>query len=80
MKPEDVKPKFLWRSFGVQGYEPVEAIPAHEVGAIIKAFDKDTTKYYEVTRMHPVGHPKRIEGLKKLGAWLAKAEELEAMK
>jgi hypothetical protein len=45
-----------------------------------KAFDKDTTKYYEVMRMHPVGHPKRIEELKKLGAWLAKAEELEAMK
>lgn len=61
MKPEDVKPKFLWRSFGVQGYEPVEAIPAHEVGAIIKAAMAEKDFH---TRLNWLEAADRLEAMK----------------
>ena len=79
MKPEDVKPVYL-----LDGPEEKDdlilAIPAHEVGAIIKAAMEDaiwlTEHAYEVWHTPE----ERAKSNAAYSAWLAKAEELEAMK
>jgi len=91
MKPEDVKPVEIG-SVGVNyrgnfkyihdanGNELQHVIPAHEVGAIIKAAMEDaiwlTEHAYEAWHTPE----ERAKSNAAYSAWLAKAEELEAMK
>jgi hypothetical protein len=77
MKPEDVKPQDFYHYEGgpAMGGKPSKLIPAHEVGAIIKAamlvqFESDTADNEHLF------HEFEKERLN----WLAKANELQGMK
>lgn len=80
MKPEDVKP-VLARELefrGIAGHAPAQVvgkfIPAHEVGAIIKAA-MGKARLYERLQVYGLLSVEVDE----YAAWLAKADELEKM-
>jgi hypothetical protein len=79
MKPEDVNPRHISVEWN-DGTTCEHFIPAHEVGAIIRAAMQSVHDYTSAIADKWTPDDERDSAKQAFEAWMAKADELEAMK